>query len=59
VNYSHQSRIEANTGLPRVSKISTGGATLALGTSAMHLFGSLLLTIAGIRTATYFIAAQA
>ena len=32
---------------------------LALGTSAMHLFGSLLLTIAGIRTATYFIAAQA
>ncbi len=32
---------------------------LALGTSAMHLCGSLLLTIAGIRTATYFIAAQA
>ena len=32
---------------------------LALGTSAMHLFGSLLLTIAGIHTATYFIAAQA
>jgi CrcB protein len=29
---------------------------LALGTSAVHLLGSLLLTIAGIKTATYFIA---
>jgi CrcB protein len=29
---------------------------LALGTSALHLFGSLLLTIAGIRTAMYFLA---
>lgn len=29
--------------------------TLALGTAAVHLFGSLLLTIAGIKTAMYFI----
>ncbi len=29
---------------------------MALATAALHLFGSLLLTIAGIRTATYFIA---
>ncbi|MDB5895150.1 MAG: fluoride ion transporter CrcB [Rhodoferax sp.] len=29
--------------------------TLALGTAAVHLFGSLLLTIAGIRTAMWFI----
>jgi CrcB protein len=32
---------------------------LALGTAAMHLIGSLVLTLAGIRTATYFIAAHA
>jgi fluoride exporter len=32
---------------------------LALGTAALHLFGSLLLTVAGIRTASFFIAAQA
>jgi len=32
---------------------------LALGTAAIHLFGSLLLTIAGIRSATYLIAAHA
>jgi fluoride exporter len=30
---------------------------LALGTAAMHLVGSLLLTVAGIKTATYLIAA--
>jgi CrcB protein len=28
---------------------------LALGTTALHLFGSLLLTVAGIRTTTYFL----
>jgi CrcB protein len=33
--------------------------TLALGTALLHLFGSLLLTIAGIRSAAYFIAAHA
>ena len=32
---------------------------LALGTAALHLLGSLLLTVAGIRSATYFIAAHA
>ena len=32
---------------------------MACATSAVHLFGSLLLTVAGIRTATYFIAAHA
>lgn len=32
---------------------------LALGTAALHLLGSLLLTIAGLRTATFFIAAHA
>ena len=30
---------------------------LALGTAAVHLLGSLLLTIAGIKSAMYFIAA--
>jgi len=33
--------------------------TLALGTAAVHLFGSLLLTVLGIRTATFFIAGHA
>jgi len=32
---------------------------LAAGTAALHLFGSLLLTVAGIRTAVFFIAARA
>ena len=32
---------------------------LALGTTAMHLFGSLLLTVAGIKTASIFIATHA
>lgn len=32
---------------------------LALGTAALHLFGSLLLTTAGIRTAIFFIANRA
>lgn len=33
--------------------------SLALGTAALHLFGSLLLTVAGIKTASFFIAAHA
>jgi CrcB protein len=33
--------------------------TLALVTAGIHLFGSLLLTVAGIRSATYFIAGHA
>ena len=32
---------------------------LALGTAAVHLFGSLLLTVAGIKSATIFIASHA
>lgn len=32
---------------------------LALGTAAMHLFGSLLLTVAGIKSAMFFIASHA
>ena len=32
---------------------------LALGTASLHLFGSLLLTLAGIKTAMFFIAAYA
>ena len=32
---------------------------LALGTAAVHLFGSLLLTIAGIKSVMFFIAAYA
>ena len=33
--------------------------TLALGTAAMHVLGSLLLTVAGIKTTMFFIAARA
>ena len=32
---------------------------LALGTAALHLFGSLLLTVAGMRTLGYFLPAHA
>jgi CrcB protein len=32
---------------------------LALGTATIHVMGSLILTVAGIRSATFFIAAQA
>lgn len=32
---------------------------MAFGTTAVHLFGSLLLTIAGIQTTTFFIASRA
>ncbi len=32
---------------------------LAFATAALHLFGSLLLTVAGIKSASFFIAAQA
>jgi CrcB protein len=33
--------------------------TMAFGTAALHLFGSLLLTIAGIKSAMFFIASTA
>lgn len=42
-----------------VTMLLQGRFVLAIGTSAIHLFGSLLLTLAGIRTATYLIAATA
>ncbi|WP_114973203.1 fluoride efflux transporter CrcB [Rhodoferax ferrireducens] len=32
---------------------------LAFGTTAVHLFGSLLLTVAGIQTVTFFVASRA
>ncbi len=32
---------------------------LGLGTAALHLFGSLLLTVAGIKSATFFITGHA
>lgn len=32
---------------------------MAIGTAGLHLFGSLLLTVAGIKTAMFFIAARA
>lgn len=32
---------------------------LALGTASLHLFGSLLLTVAGIKSAMFFIASRA
>ena len=32
---------------------------LAFGSASLHLFGSLLLTVAGIKTAMFFIAASA
>ncbi len=31
---------------------------LAMGTATLHIFGSLLLTVAGIHTATYFMAGR-
>jgi CrcB protein len=42
-----------------VALLSQQRYTLAIGTAAIHLFGSLLLTVAGIRSATYFIAGHA
>ena len=42
-----------------VAMLSQQRYALALGTAAVHLFGSLLLTVAGIRTASLFIASRA
>jgi len=41
-----------------VSMIEQQRYALALGTAAVHLFGSLLLTFAGIRTAAFFVAVR-
>lgn len=42
-----------------VGMLSQQRYAMALGTAAIHLFGSLLLTIAGMKTATFFIAGHA
>jgi fluoride exporter len=42
-----------------VSMLQQQRYTLALGTAAVHLIGSLLLTIVGIKSATLFIATHA
>jgi len=42
-----------------VSMLGQQRYALALGTAALHLCGSLLLTVAGIRSATLFIATSA
>lgn len=39
-----------------VSMLSQQRYALALGTAGLHLFGSLLLTVAGIHTAAFFVA---
>jgi fluoride exporter len=42
-----------------VAMLQQSRYTLALGTTALHLIGSLLMTIVGIKTAMFFIAARA
>ena len=42
-----------------VAMLGQGRYVLALGTAALHLLGSLLLTIAGLRTVEYFFASAA
>jgi CrcB protein len=42
-----------------VAMLGQGRYALALGTTALHLLGSLLLTIAGLRTVEYFLASAA
>jgi CrcB protein len=39
-----------------VAMLQNARYTLALGTAALHLLGSLLLTVAGIKTVTLFLA---
>jgi len=39
-----------------VAMLQQARYALALGTASLHLFGSLLLTVAGIKTAMFFIA---
>jgi CrcB protein len=41
-----------------VAMLGEGKYALALGTSALHLLGSLTLTVAGLRTVAYFLARQ-
>jgi fluoride exporter len=42
-----------------VGMLQTQRYALALGTAALHLLGSLLLTVLGIKTAMFFVAAHA
>jgi CrcB protein len=42
-----------------VDFLMTGRYTLALGTAVAHVAGSLVMTVIGIKTATFFIAARA
>jgi CrcB protein len=42
-----------------VAMLSQQRYALALGTAALHLLGSLLLTLAGMRTASFFMAGHA
>ena len=42
-----------------VAMLGQGRYALALGTTVLHLLGSLLLTIAGMRTVEYFLASAA
>ena len=42
-----------------IGLLQQGRYALALGTASLHLFGSLLLTLAGIKTAMFLIAAYA
>ena len=42
-----------------VTMLQQARYALALGTAALHLFGSLLMTVIGIKSALFFIAARA
>ena len=42
-----------------VALLQQGRYALALGSASLHLFGSLLLTLAGLKTAMFFIASYA
>jgi CrcB protein len=41
-----------------VAMLQNGRYALALGTTSMHLFGSLLLTVAGLKTVAYWLATR-
>ncbi len=42
-----------------IGLLQQGRYAIALGTASLHLFGSLLLTVAGIKSALFLIAARA
>ena len=41
-----------------VAMLQNGRYALALGTTSIHLFGSLLLTVAGLKTVAYWLATR-